>query len=107
MLHDFSYHRPETLEEALNFLAQHGPDTAVFSGGTDLFVVIRAGLVKPVHVLDLKGIAELRELKWSASEGLSIGACVTINELLEYPHVKKEFPILHTAGEEQIGRAHV
>ncbi|MFA7565582.1 MAG: xanthine dehydrogenase family protein subunit M [Alkalispirochaeta sp.] len=100
MLHDFSYHRPETLEEALNFLAQHGPDTAVFSGGTDLFVVIRAGLVKPVHVLDLKGIAELRELKWSASEGLSIGACVTINELLEYPHVKKEFPILHTAGEE-------
>jgi len=100
MLHDFSYHRPETLAEALDFLAQHGPDTAVFSGGTDLFVVIRAGLAKPAHVLDLKGIDELHQLEWSDSEGLSIGACVTVNQLVESTDVQTQFPILHIAGEE-------
>lgn len=100
MLHDFSYHRPDSLSEALEFLAEHGPETAVFSGGTDLFVVIRAGLMKPAHVLDLKGIDDLHRLEWSEGDGLSIGACVTVNELVEHPDVSEHFPILRIAGSE-------
>lgn len=100
MLHEFAYHRPSSLSEALDFLKVHGTDTAVFSGGTDLFINIRAGLARPAHVLDLKGIPELRELTWDGTEGLSIGACVTVNELLEHPEVHRRFPVLHAAGEE-------
>lgn len=100
MLHDFSYQRPATLTEALDFLAKHGPETAVFSGGTDLFVVIRAGLLKPAYVLDLKGIESLHELSWSDSEGLSIGACVTVNQLVSDAQVGEHFPLLRIAGEE-------
>lgn len=100
MLHDFSYHRPASLQDALDFLAQNGEKSAVFSGGTDLFVVIRAGLLKPAHVVDLKGIEELHRLEWSPTEGLSIGACVTVNELVDNPTVQEQFPVLHIAGSE-------
>ena len=100
MLHEFAYHRPSSLNEALEFLKVNGTDTAVFSGGTDLFINIRAGLSRPKNVLDLKGIPELHQLNWDDTEGLSVGACVTVNGLLEYPEVRRRFPVLHAAGEE-------
>lgn len=100
MLHEFAYHGPTSLEAALDFLNTKGPHVTVFSGGTDLFVNIRAGLVKPAHVMDLKGIPELRDISWESDGSLSIGACVTVNALLEYQGVKDRFPVLHAAGEE-------
>lgn len=98
MLHEFSYHDPASMPDALAFLAEHGRDSAVFSGGTDLFVTIRAGVSKPRHVVDLKGLPELHDLTWDPDEGLSIGACVTVNELLAFPAVTQQFPILLDAG---------
>ena len=100
MLHEFAYHGPTSLEEALRILKGNGSGTTVFSGGTDLFVNIRAGLVTPEHVVDLKGIPELHQLSWDDREGLSIGACVTVNQLLDHPEVVGRFPVLRAAGEE-------
>lgn len=100
MLHDFHYHRPGTLAEALAFLADHGETTAVLSGGTDLLVGIRGGLSTPEYVMDLKGIAVLHELHWDPDTGLSIGACATVNELVENRDVRELFPVLFAAGSE-------
>lgn len=100
MLHPFSYVRPRSREEALAFLADHGPESAVLSGGTDLLVNIRAGLSKPRYVVDLKGIDELRELSFNPKTGLSIGACTTVNELVAHSAVKRRYPILAAAGHE-------
>ena len=100
MLHDFAYHDPGSMSEVLSFLAEHGSTSAVFSGGTDLFVTIRSGLHAPEHVVDLKGIPDLRTLSWNDDEGLSIGACVTVNDLVDSPVVREHFPILHSAGSE-------
>lgn len=97
MLHDFSYSRPQSLKEALAFLAEHGSETTVFSGGTDLFVSIRSGLDTPAYVMDLKGIPELNTIRYDDATGLSIGACVTINQLLEYPAVAEKYAVLHDA----------
>ncbi|TVR65728.1 MAG: molybdopterin dehydrogenase [Spirochaetaceae bacterium] len=100
MLHEFAYHRPASLEEALGFLKEKGSAATVFAGGTDLFVNIRAGVAKPGTVVDLKGIPALRTLSWDDREGLSIGACVTVNELLQHPETSRYYPVLHAAGEE-------
>jgi carbon-monoxide dehydrogenase medium subunit len=100
MLHKFNSHRPDSLDEALSHIAEKGESAKVFSGGTDLFVDIRAGLAKPERVIDLKGIGSLHDLSFNKKEGLSIGACVTINELIDYTLVKKHFPILLIAGRE-------
>ena len=100
MLHDFLYHDPGSLSETVALLAEHGEETAVFSGGTDLFVAIRSGLAAPARVLDLKGVQELHNFTWDPDEGLSIGACVTVNRLVNDAHVRRHYPILHEAGSE-------
>ncbi len=100
MLHEFAYHRPASLEEALDFLKEKRSEATAFAGGTDLFVNIRAGLARPAHVVDLKSIRELQELSWDDKEGLSIGACVTVNDLLEFPETSRYYPVLHAAGDE-------
>lgn len=100
MLHEFSYISPASLDELLGFLAEHGDRANVFSGGTDLLVSIRSGLAKPRYVVDLKNVPELHEITFDETDGLSIGACVTVNALLEFPVVQERYPILSRAGNE-------
>ncbi len=100
MLHEFSYIEPGSLSELLEFLAKHGPESAVFSGGTDLLISIRAGLEKPVYVVDLKKVPELQELSFDAKSGLSIGAAVNVNRVVEHEAVQRHYKILEIAGRE-------
>jgi carbon-monoxide dehydrogenase medium subunit len=88
------------MDELLDFLAKNGERSSVFSGGTDLFVAIRAGLSRPDFVIDLKKVPELGELSFTKSDGLSIGACVTVNELVQDTDVQEHYSVLHTAGSE-------
>ena len=100
MLHEFSYIEPGSLSELLEFHAEHGPESAVFSGGTDLLISIRAGLEKPVYVVDLKKVPELQELSFDAKSGLSIGAAVNVNRVVQHEAVQRHYKILEIAGRE-------
>ncbi len=100
MLSSFTYRRPARLEEALDLLAASGPRARPLAGGTDLLVELRAGLGSPEVVVDLKGIAPLRELGYDAKQGLSIGGCVTVGELLALEAVSRHYQLLHTAASE-------
>jgi len=100
MLHEFSYVEPGSLSELLEFLAAHGSESAVFAGGTDLMIGIRAGTDKPAYVVDLKKIPELQELSFDSKTGLSIGATVTVNRLLAHDAVRNHYQILEVAGNE-------
>ena len=100
MTHEFSYHAPQSLDEALGLLAEFGKDAEVLSGGTDLLVGIRAGLSRPVHVVDIKRIEELKQLSYDKKDGLYIGATVTVNEMLDYAPVAEAFSVLKHAGQE-------
>jgi carbon-monoxide dehydrogenase medium subunit len=100
MLHPFAYHRPIEMSGLLAFLKEHGEQAALISGGTDLLVNIRGGVLKPEHVVDLKGVESLKEVSFDAKTGLSIGACVTVNQLIANPEVQKHYPILVAAGSE-------
>ncbi len=99
MLHHFSYVAPSSRDELLAFLGDHGSESAVFSGGTDLFVNMRVDLVKPAYVVDLKGIEEFHTLSYG-KDGLHIGCCVTVNEIVAGKEIEKHYPILHSAGHE-------
>ena len=52
----FEYARPETEAEAVEFLGEHHGNTAVLAGGTDLMNLLKADLVAPRRVVDLKHI---------------------------------------------------
>ncbi len=72
-----SYHRPATLESALDCLASLGP--LVLAGGTDLYpAAVGAKLRSPV--LDIGGIPGISGIAENA-ESVRIGACTTWAEI--------------------------
>ncbi len=81
-MQSFSYEKPGSTAAIVARLAEAGGTARLLAGGTDLIGQIRSRLVKPSLVLDLKGARELALLGADAS-GLSIGAAVILNRLLE------------------------
>lgn len=98
MLPRFHYHRAETIEEALCLLEDHAPDVRVLSGGTDLFVGMKEGTCVPGHVIDVKAIPDLVGIELAGDGSLSIGACVTVNGLLEFDKLPRGMAALNDAA---------
>ena len=71
---------PGNVKECLQALAEHGAAAKLVAGGTDLLPQLKNHLLKPGVVVDLSGVAPLRQLTQDAS-GLRIGAAVTAREL--------------------------
>jgi len=90
------YESPDTLEAASKLLAESG-DARVLAGGTDLLVQIRAEVLSPALVVDIKKIAETRTIK-EENGGYRIGAAVTGAELKEHSTLKKVWPGLIEAA---------
>lgn len=99
MLSKFDYVRPNTLTEALDYLEQHAGDSKILAGGTDLLVLLRRNLEMPAHVLDIKGINETKVFKYTAGEGLFIGASVTVNQVAESDVVNQRYTALAEAAQ--------
>lgn len=56
----FSYHRPDTVDEAVALLAGFGENALPIAGGTDLMPNMKHRLFAPGHVVSLNGIAAMR-----------------------------------------------
>jgi carbon-monoxide dehydrogenase medium subunit len=91
--HEFTYLKPTNLMELARMKAEFEEKAMLLAGGTDLVVFIKEGLAKPTHVLDVKRIAELRELS-EENHSIFIGAGVTFTELLESKVIKEKLPLL-------------
>ncbi|MEM0118388.1 MAG: xanthine dehydrogenase family protein subunit M [Conexivisphaerales archaeon] len=91
----FRYLRPKTLNEAIEILSSYGDDARVMAGGIGLLNFMKERLVEPKVVVDLKGIPELRRLEYNGY--LHVGATVTMNELLGFSQLKKEYRGLYEA----------
>jgi aerobic carbon-monoxide dehydrogenase medium subunit len=85
------YEAPNSLDQAVALLAKEPGDARVLAGGTDLLVQMRTDVLDPVLVVDIKGIAETRQIKEEAG-GFRIGAAVTGAELKEHPKLKSVWP---------------
>ena len=58
----FEYHRPGTVAEALDVLAQVGHDGKVLAGGQSLVPLLNMRLAAPAHLVDVNWLAELDEV---------------------------------------------
>ncbi len=96
-LPEFEYVRPGNLVEASEFLSRN-PDTArPFLGGTDVFVRMRDGVIKPKFLVDLKNLDGMQELRFDPQAGLTIGAAVNMNQVIASPLVQAYYPLLAEA----------
>ena len=59
----FEYHAPETLDEVLSLLAEHGDEAKLLAGGQSLVPLLNFRLVRPARVIDLNRVAGLDGLE--------------------------------------------
>ena len=85
------YEAPDSLEGAVALLAAANGEARVLAGGTDLLVQMRADVVEPGLIVDIKRIPETRAIT-EEKGGWRIGAAVTGAELKEHPRLKKIWP---------------
>ncbi|MEO6610377.1 MAG: xanthine dehydrogenase family protein subunit M [Aestuariivirga sp.] len=85
------YEAPTSAKEAVSLLAKEKGKAFVLGGGTDLLVKMKAGMVEPDLVVDIKLIKGMKDIKKTAS-GFTIGACVPCAALSENAALVKAWP---------------
>jgi len=94
----FDYIAVESIAEACNVLAGHGPELAILAGGTDLLIELRRGTTKaPRVVLDISRVPELGGIA-EADGSITINPLATHTELVRSDLVRKFAPLLGSAS---------
>jgi 2-furoyl-CoA dehydrogenase FAD binding subunit len=89
----FDYVRPDTVDEVLALLAEHGDEARVLAGGQSLIPMLNLRLVDAAVLIDISRIAELDRIRINGG-ALEVGAAVTQNKLLAWPNLTKDFALL-------------
>lgn len=90
----FELHPARTVDEAVALLARLGDDAMVLAGGTAFALLWKQGLIRPAHVVDIHGAAELRGIARLPDGGLRIGALATHRDAERHPAVASYCPAL-------------
>jgi CO/xanthine dehydrogenase FAD-binding subunit len=90
----FRYERPAGVAEAVALLAGAPGNARILAGGTDFLIELRSGGTRPELVVDVKGIAGLNDIAWTAGGDLVLGACVLVQRIAEDGKIRKIFPAL-------------
>jgi carbon-monoxide dehydrogenase medium subunit len=96
-LPEFTYHKPTEISEVLNLLKTHGDEAKIMGGGVGLLAFMKERLMSPGHVIDIKGIKQLRQLNYESGRGVKVGACVTLADLARSDVLKQRYTALHEA----------
>jgi len=91
------YEAPDSLDSAVALLAAAPGDARVLAGGTVLLVQMRADVLEPELIVDIKKIPETRAVT-EEKGGWRIGAAVTGAELRENTRLKQAWPGLVEAA---------
>jgi carbon-monoxide dehydrogenase medium subunit len=94
MIHDFTYLKPVTLQEALSMLAQYKDECKIICGGQSLLILMRQGLVVTDYLIDIKGLNELSYITYGEKEGVKIGATTTHRTIEKSELLKEKYPVL-------------
>lgn len=97
MISRFAYFKPHNLNEAVQYLEKE-EKCFVLAGGTDLMILLRRNLINAEHILDIKGLPETTAFEFIDGAGLTIGASVVVNQLVDSEVVKAKYPALNQAA---------
>src|SRR3954470_13996655 len=89
------YLEAETVDEALDLLAEHGDAAKVIAGGQSLLILMRERLVEIDPLIGLKAIAPLHEIE--VNGGARIGAMVTHSAVERDARIADRWPLLQAA----------
>ncbi len=92
----FDYHRPTTLDEALDRLAEEGGEAKPLAGGQSLIPAMNFRLARPAVLVDLNWLTELAYIR-SDAEGLRIGAMTRQRSVETSDLARRAAPLVHEA----------
>jgi carbon-monoxide dehydrogenase medium subunit len=92
----FEYARATSVQDALELLERHGPESHVIAGGHSLLPMMKLRLARPEWLIDINDLAELRHITEDAGV-LRVGALTRHAALLGSDVVGRLFPIVHDA----------
>ena len=96
----FDYVCPDTVEEAVAILAEHGDEARILAGGQTLLAMLNLRVVEPAILADITRIPELaviREIDGHDGGKIEVGAAVTQNRLMAWPALAQRLPLLAAA----------
>lgn len=104
------YHTPDSFDDAIAIASKADGITRFLAGGTDVLVQLRADIVTPDTVIDIKHIDGTKDITRNADGSWRIGIAVAGAEMTEHSELAGEWPGLVEAmdliGSTQIqGRA--
>ena len=89
----FEYFTPETLDEAVSLLNEHGSEAVVLAGGQSLIPLMKLQLVAPEYVVDINRIPGLADIS-EENDFLRIGSLTREADLDRSEIVRAKYPIL-------------
>jgi CO/xanthine dehydrogenase FAD-binding subunit len=89
----FEYCAPQSAEEALSLLADHGDDARILAGGQSLVPLLNFRMARPSYLVDLNRCAELSYLRHEHDQ-IIIGAMTRQSEAECSELVRKHCPLL-------------
>ena len=92
----FDYVRAASLQEALDVLAQSGARARVLAGGQSLLAMLNIRLAEPELLVDISRLADLQAIRIDG-DWVDIGAGVVQSDLLAWPQLAAELPLLARA----------
>lgn len=94
----FSYHKANSIAEALGMLQQHGSEAKLLAGGHSLIPAMKLRLNQPGTLIDIRHITELKGISVSGNH-LVIGGGATHHQIATDATVKANLPLLAEAAE--------
>lgn len=99
MMRPFDFTRPETIEQAIALLSDPAAgERRPLAGGTDLLTLMKAEIVSPSHLIDIKRLPELDDQITESANGVAIGALTTLSQIEASPLIQDRYPALAEAA---------
>jgi aerobic carbon-monoxide dehydrogenase medium subunit len=92
-MNPFIYRTPETLEEALTLLREHGEDAKVIAGGTALIIMLKQRLVMPEVLISLHRLKGLDAVQ-AVDGAVRLGGLLTHRNAELSPLLQRHLPVL-------------
>jgi 2-furoyl-CoA dehydrogenase FAD binding subunit len=92
----FDYVRPDTVEDALDVLADQGEDARILAGGQTLIAMLNLRVIEVATLIDITRVEELTFIR-EIDGKVEVGAAVTQAALLAWPSLAQKLPLLAAA----------
>jgi CO/xanthine dehydrogenase FAD-binding subunit len=92
----FEYHAPDTIDEVVALLAEHGDEAKVLAGGQSLLPLLAMRLARPAQVIDINRVSALGDID-ERSDEIAFGAMVRERAAERSAAVHARLPLLAEA----------